>query len=67
MGYVETRIGYNRAAGGAYPWQALLRANASLALGSDFPVEDPNVMHGIYSAVTRRDEHGDSPHGPQGW
>ncbi|GAK65139.1 amidohydrolase 3 [Moesziomyces antarcticus] len=67
MGYVEKRIGRERASQGAYAWKSLLRANASLALGSDFPVELPDPLHGIYSAITRLDESGDSPHGAGGW
>ncbi|SJX66263.1 uncharacterized protein SRS1_10948 [Sporisorium reilianum f. sp. reilianum] len=67
MGYIESRIGRARASNGAYAWKSLLNANASLALGSDFPVELPDPLHGIYSAITRLDAHGDSPHGSQGW
>uniref|UniRef100_V5GJ46 Amidohydrolase 3 domain-containing protein n=2 Tax=Kalmanozyma brasiliensis (strain GHG001) TaxID=1365824 RepID=V5GJ46_KALBG len=67
MGYVESRIGKERAAHGAYAWKSLLDANASLALGSDFPVELPDPLHGIYSAVTRLDTNGNSPHGAGGW
>ncbi|KAJ9478907.1 Amidohydro_3 domain-containing protein [Pseudozyma hubeiensis] len=67
MGYVESRIGAARASNGAYAWKSLLAANASLALGSDFPVELPDPLHGIYSAITRLDPRGDSPHGSGGW
>ncbi|GAC74779.1 hypothetical protein PANT_12d00134 [Moesziomyces antarcticus T-34] len=67
MGYVERRIGRERASHGAYAWKSLLRANASLALGSDFPVELPDPLHGIYSAITRLDDSGNSPHGAGGW
>lgn len=67
MGYVEQRIGRERAAHGAYAWKSLLDANASLALGSDFPVELPDPLHGIYSAITRLDADGNSPHGAAGW
>ncbi|KAJ1040594.1 hypothetical protein NDA10_007672 [Ustilago hordei] len=67
MGYVESRIGHDRAANGAYAWKSLLNANASLALGSDFPVELPDPLHGIYSSVTRLNAHGNSPHGNGGW
>ncbi|KAJ1019916.1 hypothetical protein NDA16_004197 [Ustilago loliicola] len=67
MGYVESRIGHERAAHGAYAWSSLLNANASLALGSDFPVELPDPLHGIYSSITRLDADGNSPHGHGGW
>ncbi|SPO25995.1 uncharacterized protein UTRI_02269 [Ustilago trichophora] len=67
MGYVESRIGRSRASNGAYAWKSLLSANASLALGSDFPVELPDPLHGIYSSITRLDADGNSPHGHEGW
>jgi hypothetical protein len=68
MAYVERRIGAERARQGAYPWASLLKANATLALGSDFPVEQPNPIEGFYSAITRLDAHQRSPDGnPQGW
>lgn len=67
MTYAETRLGPQRAKLSAYPWQSFLASNVSLALGSDFPVEPPNAIHGIYSAVTRLNASGDSPHGPSGW
>lgn len=67
MGYVETRIGSERAANGAYAWSSLLQQNASLALGSDFPVELPDPLLGIYSAITRLDANATSPHGSSGW
>ncbi|PWY98913.1 hypothetical protein BCV70DRAFT_192949 [Testicularia cyperi] len=67
MGYVESRLGYERAAAEAYPWKSLVGRNASVALGSDFPVELPDPLHGMYSSITRLDPHGDSPHGPGGW
>ena len=67
MGYVESRIGRTRAANGAYAWKSLLNANASLALGSDFPVELPDPLHGMYSSITRLDADGNSPHGSGGW
>jgi predicted amidohydrolase YtcJ len=38
----------------AYAWSSLLSSGARLAFGSDAPVETPDVMQGIYAAVTRR-------------
>ncbi len=68
MGYVSTRLGAQRAAHGAYPWRSLQRAGARLALGSDFPVEQPDVLHGFYSAITRAWPDGSSPFGAgRGW
>jgi predicted amidohydrolase YtcJ len=50
---------------GAYAWRSLLDSGASIAFGSDCPVETPNPLAGIHAAVTRRRSDG-SP-GPQGW
>lgn len=49
----------------AYAWSSLLSSGAKLAFGSDAPVETPNVLKGIYAAVTRRRE--DGYPGPHGW
>jgi predicted amidohydrolase YtcJ len=38
----------------AYAWQSLRRAGTVLVLGSDAPVETPDVFQGLYAAVTRR-------------
>jgi predicted amidohydrolase YtcJ len=50
---------------GAYAWRSLLDSGAVLAFGSDSPVEDLNVMKGIYAAVARRRP--DGYPGPDGW
>ncbi|MCJ7555758.1 MAG: amidohydrolase [Gammaproteobacteria bacterium] len=49
---------------GAYAWRALLDDGNRIAAGSDFPVESPNPMFGLYAAVTRLDMDGE-PEG--GW
>jgi predicted amidohydrolase YtcJ len=49
----------------AYAWSSLLSSGAVLAFGSDAPVETPDVLQGIYAAVTRR--RGDGYPGPEGW
>jgi len=49
---------------GAYAWRSLLESGAVLAFGSDAPVEDPDVLRGIFAAVTRQREDG-APSG--GW
>ena len=41
----------------SYPWRSLLEHGALLAFGSDAPVEEPSVAHGLHAAVTR--ERGD--------
>ena len=49
----------------AYAWSSLLSSGAALAFGSDAPVETPDVMQGIYAAVTRR--RADGYPGAEGW
>lgn len=62
MYWAGARLGPERLAG-AYAWRSLLDAGAHLAFGSDFPVEKPNPMLGIYAAVTRQDLAGQPPGG----
>ena len=38
----------------AYACRSLLRAKTALAFGSDAPVETPDVLQGLYAAVTRK-------------
>ncbi len=63
MAWAPARLGSARLAG-AYAWRKLLQNGAVLACGSDFPVEDPNPLLGIYAAITRQDLTG---HPPGGW
>jgi predicted amidohydrolase YtcJ len=63
MAWVPARIGAERAAHGAYVWQALMQSGATIANGSDFPVEDADPMLGFHAAVTRQDAAGDPPTG----
>ncbi|HEX2091592.1 MAG TPA: amidohydrolase [Longimicrobiaceae bacterium] len=65
MRWVETRIGRERAAEGAYVWRSLLDAGATVIFGTDFAVEPMEPVQGIYSAVTRqsREEPGVPPGG----
>ncbi len=57
MYWAEARLGPERVKG-AYAWRTVLSAGGRLTLGSDFPVEEVNPWHGIYAAVTRRDQKG---------
>jgi predicted amidohydrolase YtcJ len=57
MYWAEERLGPDRIRY-AYAWRSLLDSGARLALGSDFPVEEVNPMHGFYAAVARRDLQG---------
>lgn len=62
MNMAADRLGDERLEA-AYAWQSLLESGARLAGGSDFPVENPNPFHGLYSAVTRQDQAGEPPGG----
>jgi predicted amidohydrolase YtcJ len=63
MPWVPGRIGNARMQEGAYVWQTLLKSGVVVANGSDFPVEEPNPMLGLYASVTRQDPAGDPPGG----
>ncbi|HWF83442.1 MAG TPA: amidohydrolase family protein [Vicinamibacterales bacterium] len=63
MPWVPARIGQKRTADGAYVWQKLMKSGVVLASGSDFPVEQPNPMLGLYAAITRQDVNGNPPGG----
>jgi predicted amidohydrolase YtcJ len=58
MPWVPARIGGDRMEEGAYVWRALISSGATIASGSDFPVELPNPMLGFYAAITRQDPMG---------
>jgi predicted amidohydrolase YtcJ len=62
MPWAETRVGPERIRG-AYAWKRLKAAGATLALGSDFPVERPDMLAGLYAARTRQDAAGQPPGG----
>jgi predicted amidohydrolase YtcJ len=62
MAWVPDRIGPRRL-GGAYAWRRFLDAKVPLAFGSDFPVELPDVTHGLHAAITRQDADGQPPDG----
>jgi predicted amidohydrolase YtcJ len=57
MRWVAARLGAERATR-AYAWQSVHAAGTPIAFGSDFPVEDPNPLLGLYAAVTRQDPSG---------
>lgn len=61
--WAEQRLGPARARG-AYAWRSVLDAGAILAFGSDFPIEAPDPLAGLYAARTRQDANG-QPEG--GW
>jgi len=49
----------------SYAWRTQLDHGATLALGSDAPVESPNPFWGLHAAVTRRQK--DGLPNPEGW
>jgi hypothetical protein len=57
MHWAGARLGPTRVRG-AYAWRSLLNTGVIIPGGSDFPVEQPNPLLGIYAAVTRRDLQG---------
>jgi predicted amidohydrolase YtcJ len=61
--WVESRVG-KAGLPGAYAWRRFLDAGATLAFGSDFPVEMIDPRLGLYAGVTREDLDG-QPRG--GW
>lgn len=61
--YVSDRIGSDRSANGAYAWSSLLSLGTSLLFSSDFPVESPSVLEGLWAATSRLDRQGKSPFG----
>ncbi|HZM60278.1 MAG TPA: amidohydrolase [Vicinamibacterales bacterium] len=58
MPWVPARIGRARMEEGAYVWRKLIASGARIANGSDFPVEEPDPLRGLYAAITRQDPMG---------
>ena len=57
MYWAEARLGSKRVRG-AYAWRSLRETGVLIPGGSDFPVEDPNPLFGIYAGITRQDHQG---------
>jgi predicted amidohydrolase YtcJ len=53
----EQRLGPNRLAG-AYAWKSMLTSGATLAFGSDTPVEPPHPFEGLAVAISRQGSDG---------
>jgi predicted amidohydrolase YtcJ len=47
----------------AYAWHSMLKTDAKLAFGTDFPVESPNPFPGLSAAISREDMNGQPPGG----
>src|SRR5262245_1669358 len=62
MRWAEARLGPERVLG-AYAWRRLASVRTPLAFGSDFPVESPDPLAGLYAARTRQDKSGNPPDG----
>lgn len=60
----EARLGPDRLKG-AYAWKSLKGTGATLAFGSDAPVEKPDPWAGLAAAISREDENGLPPGGWQ--
>ena len=58
----EARLGPDRLTG-AYAWKSMLDAGATLAFGSDYPVESPDPFAGLAAAISREDPSGQPPGG----
>ena len=54
MYWAEDRLGANRMQG-AYAYKKLLDESGTVALGTDFPVEQVNPFYTFYAAVARKD------------
>jgi predicted amidohydrolase YtcJ len=52
--YVLLRLGPERAKGGAYVWQKLMKSGAIVGNGTDAPVEDVNPLASYYASVSRK-------------
>lgn len=63
--FVVERLGWRRAAQGAYVWQSLLRHGAVVVNGTDVPVESIDPLVNFTAAVTRRMANGDVFFGQQ--
>lgn len=51
----QDRLGEERILG-AYAWQKLIKADAIIAGGSDFPIESANPFFGLHASITRQDK-----------
>jgi predicted amidohydrolase YtcJ len=56
--YVLARLGPKRAEEGAYVWQKLMKSGATIANGTDAPVEDIDPIPSFYASVSRKTKDG---------
>lgn len=57
MYWAESRLGSKRLKY-AYMWKSLINTGAIIPSGSDFPVENPDIISNFYAATTRKDKQG---------
>jgi len=57
MPWAEARLGTKKVKW-SYAPKLVLKGSPIIAGGSDFPVENPSVLEGIYAGITRRDKNG---------
>ena len=62
MYWAESRLGSKRTKN-SYLWKTFIDKGSKIPSGSDFPVEDPNIIENYYAAVTRKDKNG----APNSW
>ena len=60
--WAEQRLGPDRSKG-AYAWNSLQKSGATLAFGTDYPVEPINPLQGLYACVSREAPEGGPPGG----
>jgi len=60
--WAEQRLGPERSKG-AFSWNSLQRAGATLAFGTDYDVEPINPLRGLYACVSREAPEGGPPGG----
>jgi predicted amidohydrolase YtcJ len=63
--FVLARLGPRRAEEGAYVWQKLMKSGATIANGTDAPVEDIDPIPSFYASVSRKVKDGSVFYGDQ--
>ena len=63
--YVLARLGASRAEEGAYVWQKLMKTGATIANGTDVPVERIDPMANFHATITRKTKDGSVFYGEQ--
>jgi predicted amidohydrolase YtcJ len=63
--YVLARLGPQRAQASAYVWQQLMKTGATIANGTDVPVERIDPMANFYATITRKTKDGSVFYGDQ--